>query len=127
MKIVKIIIVSSFLLLWSCSNDKQMLVRGTYVVHVDREIFISKSDNGTKVFLDTISKRNQRDINVLFYPYDSLSMERAIDELCHKANVEQFKYIGLYTCNKMDDTSTKYYVVLYSDYKNRWYERNDKD
>ncbi len=119
MKRVKIIIVSSFLLLWSCSNDKQMLVRGTYVIHTEREIFISKSDDKAKVFLATISKRNQRDINVLFYPYDSLSMERAIDEVCHKANVEQFKYIGLYTCNKIDDTSTKYYVVLYSDYKNR--------
>lgn len=123
MRAIHFIILSALFLL-SCQNNKHLPENGIYVIHSERDVFISKSDNGIKVFLDEMSMKNLRDIKTSFYPNDSIGFENAIQEILVRKK-ENRKYIGIYSCKNIVDTNKIYYVVLFSDYKNRWYEREN--
>lgn len=75
--------------------------------------------------MDSISEQTRKDIHILFFSYDDIGLEKAVNKYTDLITKQNVKYIEQCVCQKMDSSENKYYIILYSDYKNRWYEREN--
>lgn len=125
MKTIKIIFL--FLIIFIASSCKSKIESGIYITsNSDRTIFIDKQKNKKPIiYLDSISEQTRKDIHILFFSYDDIGLEKAVNKYTDLITKQNVKYIEQSVCQKMDSSENKYYIILYSDYKNRWYEREN--
>ncbi len=115
------------MIIFIASSCKSKIESGIYITsNSDRTIFIDKQKNKKPIiYLDSISEQTRKDIHILFFSYDDIGLEKAVNKYTDLITKQNVKYIEQCVCQKMDSSENKYYIILYSDYKNRWYEREN--
>ena len=96
---------------------------GAYKIPVENKVLMADVLNGeVKRVYNKSSKKEQLDIAVKFFEYTDDGFKQSSDYL---NNLFEFPCVQNASCVSMADSTLQYWVVLYSDCKNCWYECDD--